>query len=117
MFFSFCQHVFHQFIHSFNPFIAFVKEDHLSRVLIAIVIFATLVLLFPPRKLRQSQKNTHAKDIQAIAGEDIVATQLDLAKAYIEMNKTSLAKQMLREVAKGGSQLQQLEAKQLIKAL
>ena len=42
-------------------------------------------------------------DIKAIAGDDIVATQLDLARAYMETGKKSLAKKMLEYVAKQGN--------------
>ena len=46
-------------------------------------------------------------DIQAIAGEDEIATQLDLARAYIEMDQKELAKEILQRVAHLGKPLQQ----------
>jgi FimV-like protein len=60
---------------------------------------------------------TAEKDIQAIAGDDVFATQLDLAKAYIEMNQKLLAKNMLENVLQQGSVSQKNEARQLTQAL
>lgn len=57
------------------------------------------------------------KDIEMIAGDDMVTTQLDLARAYIEMNKKHLAKSLLYHVSKQGKPQQQLEARQLIDSL
>lgn len=56
-------------------------------------------------------------DLAAIAGEDIILTQLDLAKAYIEAEKGELAKNILREVINQGSVAQKNEAKQLLKTI
>lgn len=49
-------------------------------------------------------------DINAIAGEDAIATQLDLARAYIETGRQQLAKNILTYVVKQGSAVQQREA-------
>lgn len=56
-------------------------------------------------------------DLMSIAGEDVIATQLDLAKAYIEMNQKSLAKPILDRILKSGNPQQQQEARQLIDIL
>ena len=56
-----------------------------------------------------------SQDIKAIAGEDVLATQLDLARAYIEMGKTSLAKQILQHVVDHGDSSQQQMARELTK--
>lgn len=53
-------------------------------------------------------------DINAIAGEDALSTQLDLARAYIETGRKQLAKKILLYVAEQGNDLQQEEAKQLL---
>lgn len=53
-------------------------------------------------------------DIHAIAGEDALSTQLDLARAYIETGRKQLAKKILLYVAEQGNDLQQEEAKQLL---
>lgn len=50
----------------------------------------------------------------AIAGEDKLATQLDLARAYIETGKTQLAKKILLFVLEKGALPQQQEAKRLL---
>jgi FimV-like protein len=55
--------------------------------------------------------------IDAIAGDDPMTTQLDLARAYIEMGEISLAKQILKDVSKDGNATQQREAQQLIMGL
>lgn len=49
-------------------------------------------------------------DINAIAGDDAIATQLDLARAYIETGRQQLAKNILSYVVKQGSIVQQQEA-------
>jgi FimV-like protein len=58
-----------------------------------------------------------SKDINAIAGDDVIATQLDLAKAYIEMDQKSLAKRILNNTLKCGNIAQKNAARQLIETL
>jgi FimV-like protein len=58
-----------------------------------------------------------AKDISCIAGDDVMATRLDLARAYLETGKRKLAKQILESVAKQGSHTQQEEALYLLSTL
>lgn len=58
----------------------------------------------------------HHDHIAAIAGEDVIATQLDLARAYIETGKKQSAKNMLDHVIAAGNMAQQNEA-QLLKQL
>lgn len=58
-----------------------------------------------------------AKDFDRIAGEDIPSTQLDLAKAYIEMNQKKQAKMILKQVIKQAQGQLRLDAKQLMKTL
>lgn len=58
-----------------------------------------------------------AEDIKMVAGDDFVATQLDLARAYIEIGKRKLARSILEHVIKTGNAGQQLEAKRLIHSL
>lgn len=55
-----------------------------------------------------------SKDIRAIAGDDMMVTQLDLARAYIELGKKKLAKQILDHVIKHGNASQQQSARQLM---
>ena len=56
-------------------------------------------------------------DIRAIAGDDVMSTQLDLARAYIELGKNKLAKKILDHVLQHGSPQNQIAAKQLISNL
>lgn len=53
------------------------------------------------------------QDIAAIAGDDIIATQLDLARAYLEIGNHSAAAKLLEMVAGQGNPVQQEEAKTL----
>lgn len=55
-----------------------------------------------------------SSDISAIAGDDVLATQLDLARAYIETGRKQLAKKILEHVALQGSDAQQNEARTLL---
>ncbi len=57
------------------------------------------------------------KDIEMVAGDDIITTQLDLARAYAEMGKKQLAKSILQSVVKQGKPEQQQEARQLIDSM
>lgn len=61
----------------------------------------------------QKQEEAHAKHISAIAGDDVMSTQLDLARAFIETGKTHSAKDILDVVIANGSGSQRLEAQRL----
>jgi FimV-like protein len=54
------------------------------------------------------------EDFSAIAGDDILVTQLDLARAYIETDKKLLAKQILEAVIAQGTVIQKNEAQRLL---
>jgi FimV-like protein len=53
-------------------------------------------------------------DLSAIAGEDMLGTQLDLARAYIETNNKTLARKLLTPIMTQGSAEQQREAQRLL---
>jgi pilus assembly protein FimV len=55
--------------------------------------------------------------IDSIAGDDVMTTQLDLARAYIEMDEIKLAKEILSNVIQDGNPLQQRQAQHLITGL
>lgn len=57
------------------------------------------------------------QNLEAIAGDDLLATQLDLARAYIETGRKQLAKTILESVNHQGSPHQQQEAQQLLATL
>ena len=58
-----------------------------------------------------------AKDLTAIAGDDVFATQLDLARAYIETGSGKLARAILQRVLKQGGKADQQEAQRLLSTL
>lgn len=98
-----------------------------NAILIFIVLYTTLLLIrFRKKHLQKTKKPIStgpstrvlsSQDIRAISGGDVMATQLDLARAYIEMDKTSLAKKILLHVAEHGNPAQQQEARQLVNVL
>ncbi len=61
-----------------------------------------------------AQHNVTINDMAAIAGDDLLSTQLDLARAYLETEKKHLAKKILEQVLEQGSATQQMEARQLL---
>jgi len=61
-----------------------------------------------------SQQAISTDDFDAISGEDVLATQLDLARAYLETDKKALAKTILDAVMKEGNSAQREEAQLLI---
>ena len=57
---------------------------------------------------------TEHSDMHAVAGEDVVAAQLDLARAYIEMGNKPQAASLLAKLNGQGSDRQQQEARRLL---
>src|SRR5260221_14687912 len=55
-----------------------------------------------------------SQDIRAIAGDDVLTTQLDLARAYIEIGKKKLAKKILDHVVQHGNLSQKQVAQHLM---
>jgi FimV-like protein len=80
-------------------------------LLVAAVIFIAGIYSII-KKANHAEKQ--AADMTAIAGDDVLTTQLDLAKAFIETNKSKAARGILKKVAKRGSAAQKAEAKQLL---
>ncbi len=78
------------------------------------LIFRSSILKKPVKIQPMLQQET---DITAIAGDDIMATQLDLARAYIETDQNDLAKKILEYVAEQGKTAQQNEARELLSLL
>lgn len=92
-------------------------------IVIASVFVGLFLILINTRKPKAPSQNPiltkssimiTSQDIKAIAGDDVLSTQLDLARAYIEMGKKQLAKKILDHVAKNGNDKQQQEAHGLI---
>ncbi len=105
-----------------NPLIEYLSANPISYDAFIVLLFALVALLL----LRLTRKkpfqtanlaHTDPKDLNAIAGDDVVSTQLDLAKAYIEMNQKKIAKEMLNTIMKIGSSHQKDEARLLIQSL
>jgi len=61
-----------------------------------------------------ANNSNNLRDLSAIAGDDVVTTQLDLARAYIETGRMQLAKSILEFVLEQGNTAQQEEAQQLM---
>lgn len=81
---------------------------------ISLVLFSLgLRVILKPARLRDQQT---FDDFNAIAGDDVFATQLDLARAYLETGNAPLAKSILKSVAKQGSAKQREEAKRLLRS-
>lgn len=83
----------------------------------------SLVELTRPRKKDdkisnvKSIKQNHTfsySDMTAIAGDDVIATQLDLAKALIETGKREAANGILYVVLNEGNKIQQAQARKLL---
>ncbi len=55
-----------------------------------------------------------SKDIETISGDDLLSTQLDLARAYLETDRKNLAKNILNNVLQQGSEEQRREARRLL---
>lgn len=117
---------------------SFFKEKYFSVFFISALTFLVLIRSFyirirsfykkrhlqakrNPNPNPNPQPNTQtlitSSDIKAIAGEDLLATQLDLARAYIELDKKTIAKQILLHVMKNGAASLQKEASQLMATL
>jgi FimV-like protein len=79
--------------------------------------------LFSKKKPTESKVPSRPKtvitsqDIKAIAGDNVMATQLDLARAYIEIDKKNLAKKILNHVILNGDSTQQQQAQELIEKI
>jgi FimV-like protein len=121
----------------FEQLIQFAQHNSVMFVSIVITsffaIFILIILLLNPKKSNinlDSSQTAHshvvgddsalqitASDISSIAGDDVCVTQLDLARAYIELGKTMLAKQILENVISDGNQNQQQTAQELLLTL
>lgn len=102
--------------------------------IITLILFLLLILIslklanpyIKPKKDSESFTRNNSKepklsmvnkDLKGIAGEDLMSTQLDLARAYIEMDEKKIAKTILDHVKQKGNLNQQKEAERLILSL
>lgn len=99
----------------FQHFIQFAQHHSIMFVFIVIIsfiaIFLLTILLLNPKNQMLPQ------DMQAIAGDDVFTTQLDLARAYIELGHQKLAKQILEHVINQGDDNQKQAAQALLSTL
>lgn len=95
----------------------------IGSVLLFIVGLYFILKIFVPSQHKKAKANMSSltmsnniapHDFNAIAGEDLIATQLDLARAYIETEKKLLAKKILENVVNQGNDAQQNEARNLL---
>ncbi len=105
-------------MHYFQQLIQFAQHNTIMFVCIVIAIFLaifilTILLLNPTTETRAVDN----QDIQAIAGDDVFVTQLDMARAYIELGNLILAKQILENVILHGGSNQQHIAQELLLTL
>jgi FimV-like protein len=112
-----------------DQLIQFAHNDTLNFTLIAIacllVVFILIVLLLDPKNntIKAKEESSvfnniiKSQDLRAIAGDDMMVTQLDLARAYIELGKLTLAKQILHDVLKEGDNAHQRAAQHLLSTL
>lgn len=93
-------------------------------VITALFIIAFILLVIKKKSAVPSSKfipkptyTITSHDIKAIAGDNVIATELDLARAYLEIGKKQLAKQILGHVTQHGDVNQQQEAQRLMASL
>lgn len=98
-----------------KPYLLYLDTHSSVRYLILTIILFILVLLLTDKS--KKEKPPVRNNFNAIAGEDVMATQLDLAKAYIEMGQKDLALTILKNVKRKGTENQYHEAERLIKTL
>lgn len=102
---------------------AFFLKTHYSPIYLLIAVLVLMLLLrFSKTKSPQlatvKNQETRAEhfipNTDSISGEHPLTTKLDLAKAYIEMGKKNLAKTLLLNVQKLGTEQQKQEAQRLL---
>lgn len=110
----------HELSQSIDALVIYIKSHPFIEFffigLLAIVAVQISVRFLTVKKNPNDDTFTH-KDFERIAGEDVFSTQVDLARAYIEMSQTKLAKQVLKQVIKQANGKSKRDAKQLMKML
>jgi FimV-like protein len=100
-----------------RPFLVYLNDHAIIRYALIVAILMTLGLLVLLYNSQQKKSATSAADVSAIAGDDVLATQLDLAKAYLEMDQKILAKPLLKQILKDGKREHKERARLLMKTL
>jgi FimV-like protein len=94
-------------LNSYLPLLLFIALGSLF-----IFILGLYFILKPESTSSQHEDLQH---LSAIAGDDLITTQLDLARAYIETGRKKAAEPILAYIMKQGNAEQKQEAKQLKK--
>lgn len=81
---------------------------------IFIFVLGLYFIFKKPANVVEQEQTSDDSDLSAISGDDILSTQLDLARAYIETDKKQLAHVILLYVVEQGSAEQQEEARILL---
>jgi FimV-like protein len=110
-------------INTLQPAVTYLVHHPLLRFELLVLIVVTIgMVIFTefdnrPVEIKPYEDDEAKTDLSTIAGDDIITTQLDLAKAYIEMKQKKLAKAMLKQTIRQGSVTQQATARQLLKTI
>lgn len=83
-------------------------------LLVAVSGGSLLILIVGSYLILRKPTISTSSDFDAIAGDDVMATQLDLARAYVEADKSSLAVPILESIISQGSNEERQEAKRLL---
>ena len=114
-----------QILNQIQPVLDFFDQQQLTQEdcfiivgsLFAMLILLRLVASYKKRKRIILKNNNEQENLDAIAGDDVFVTQLDLARAYIEMGERSSALDILKQVLVCGNSAQQQDAKKLIDSM
>jgi FimV-like protein len=112
---------------SYLKFIGITIQTHpLVHYTLALIFAGLLILLvggftkrkdvMPLHKIQKKYMDAN-NELADIAGDDVYATQLDLAKAYMEMGHKDAAKKLLIEARQEGNSAQQKEARRLLETI
>lgn len=85
--------------------------------IILLIVLLCRLLCFVHNKNKQESMDFSPKDIATISGDDSMDTQLDLANAYIEIDKLADAKDLLKTVIEDGNKEQRQQAQEMLKKL
>ncbi|OGT31367.1 MAG: hypothetical protein A3E87_03290 [Gammaproteobacteria bacterium RIFCSPHIGHO2_12_FULL_35_23] len=107
-----------------NDFFSFNELTPLEFIILAVVLLVIFIAAgFMYGRYRQRKKAALIassasvlldKEIASISGEDLYASKLDLARAYIDMEDFISAKKILEDVKLGGNEAQKTEAQRLL---
>ena len=100
--------IIHLIIHAYFSYLLIIMISSIF------IFFSGAYLLF--KKNNSLVATPNVEDISAIAGDEIVDTQLDLARAYIESGMSELAKPILLDILKNGQGVSKQAARQLLES-